>query len=363
MDFVDAVGNLTDRKASLKRESFKAVISALQGTFSPELLESHVDTIIASCLSIIKKNRSSSEEVLQSLELLGLLAITLGPEGSRLLQESYVEVKALFCPAHPNKVRCAALETRSLLEFICTFDHVDTLSSLEELASVFNNVDEVPEVKETALDAFSLLASLLDPKCLATDVATLFMEDICNLLHEDSQGVQLSAGTALALISEARVEHVEPEADDLYNVVANVSTRVEELSHENTKFLSKKAKAKIRSNFRDIFLTIDAGETHPEVINFGREKLVCDTWPSIVHLQRLRNVLSTGLNSHLKHNSLLRQIFEHEITDKGEKLVGRDKRLLQSRNSIVEKQRSVQSHFERGVLREESLFEEAPPAM
>ena len=69
--------------------------------------------------------------------------------------------------------------------------------------------------------------------------------------------MQLSAGTALALISEARVEHVEPEADDLYNVVANVSTRVEELSHENTKFLSKKAKAKIRSNFRDIFLTID----------------------------------------------------------------------------------------------------------
>ena len=49
-----------------------------------------------------------------------------------------------------------------------------------------------------------------------------------------------------------------------------------------------------------LIIFAQAGETHPEVINFGREKLVCDTWPSIVHLQRLRNVLSTGLNSHLK---------------------------------------------------------------
>lgn len=57
------------------------------------------------------------------------------------------------------------------------------------------------------------------------------------------------------------------------------------------------------------FLLSQTGESPDELIKFGQESIDLDSWVRRRQYSALREVLGSGTNTHLKENSLLREIF------------------------------------------------------
>jgi hypothetical protein len=83
------------------------------------------------------------------------------------------------------------------------------------------------------------------------------------------------------------------------------------LANDPAKYRSKKDKKQQRSSFRDILKTLEqGGEFDTQVIKFGAESLYLDNWLRRKQYETLKELVGSGMNTHLQENEFVRDIFE-----------------------------------------------------
>lgn len=82
------------------------------------------------------------------------------------------------------------------------------------------------------------------------------------------------------------------------------------LANDPAKYRSKKDKKQQRSSFRDILKTIDQGDFDTQVVRFGTESLHLDNWVRRKQYETFRELVGSGMNTHLQENEFIRDIFE-----------------------------------------------------
>jgi hypothetical protein len=82
------------------------------------------------------------------------------------------------------------------------------------------------------------------------------------------------------------------------------------LANDPAKYRSKKDKKQQRSSFRDILKTLEQSDFDTQVIKFGGESLYLDNWLRRKQYETLKELVGSGMNTHLQENEFVRDIFE-----------------------------------------------------
>jgi len=107
------------------------------------------------------------------------------------------------------------------------------------------------------------------------------------------------------------------------------------LANDSAKYRSKRDKKQQRSSFRDIVKMIEECEFNNQTIKFGTENLFIDNWIRRKQYETFKELLGTGMNSHLQENEFVRDIF-----DLGLPIVSSDSSRRAAMNSMSHVQRA-----------------------
>lgn len=133
---------------------------------------------------------------------------------------------------------------------------------------------------------------------------------ISQLLDSPHLDLRVSAGETLAAIHEILSgwnSHFELDnCDELLDKLRSLAT-------DSSKHRAKKDRRIQRSTFRDVLRLIQGDTQDPpslfEVVRFGREQLLIQSWCKKRQYDSFRAILGPGMNIHLATNHLLRDIF------------------------------------------------------
>ena len=145
--------------------------------------------------------------------------------------------------------------------------------------------------------------------------------------------MRIIAGETIALLFELAQcdSHSDLASFDDDDLIELLKT----LANDAAKYRSKRDKKQQRSSFRDILRTIEEGEFNNQTIKFGTENLVIDNWIRRKQYDALKELLTTGMNTHLQENEFVRDVF-----DLGMPLVSSDSSRRANLNSMSHTQRA-----------------------
>jgi len=303
--------------------------------------------------------RGSATEALAATRGLGLLVVTLGLEDGA--ERVWTEVGNALIKCAGNKLkavelRCGALDTYSLACFVAESDPLTTLEVMAGLTCLWHTDSHA--VRECAVRGWTLLASTLSGSLL-DDTFEDLLGKLTMLLEDPAVDVRRAAGEAVALL---HVFGLELESDDMEccsdgeSSVASNSTGVSRMSGIDSamdrmrdltgpkgqvKKRSKKARAAMRSTFREVCSFVEDGIVAEAKVKLKGTVLVVNDLPGIVQLNFVRKVLAGGFQTHLHDNELLHQIFQY-CPGNGAvpKLTKSEKRMFRSPQSDATKLRT-----------------------
>lgn len=91
--------------------------------------------------------------------------------------------------------------------------------------------------------------------------------------------------------------------------VDDLCSKLRQLATDSHKYRAKKDRKQQRSSFRDILRAVEENEAPEIQVKFGREVLDIDSWSRKHQYDSFCHALGSGMNLHLTHNELLREIF------------------------------------------------------
>lgn len=112
--------------------------------------------------------------------------------------------------------------------------------------------------------------------------------------------------------------------------------------HAGGKGQPKKERAVQRSSFRELLAAIEDGVAPQVSVKLpAGNALKFNSWTEIIQLNVIRRFLGEGFQTHMQGNPLLHEIFDFvPQAEKRKTLSTKEKRMLQSPNSIVSKART-----------------------
>lgn len=135
------------------------------------------------------------------------------------------------------------------------------------------------------------------------------MKSFQDFLKSPDVDLRIVAGETIAFLYELALcdSHSDLsmfEADSLIDLLTA-------LANDSSKHRSKKDKKQQRVIFRDILKTIADGNAFDgQTIKFGSESLFLDNWVRRKQYDTLRELLGTGMNTHLLENEYVRDLFD-----------------------------------------------------
>jgi hypothetical protein len=150
---------------------------------------------------------------------------------------------------------------------------------------------------------------------------------LVRLLDSADVDLRIGAGEAIAVIYEGARFFDEdfgfaisslPEEGESTEQVASTAVDVDlddlcfklrQLATDSHKYRAKKDRKQQRSSFRDILRAVEENEAPDIRVKFGRETLDIDSWARKHQYDSFCHLLGSGMNLHLTHNELVREIF------------------------------------------------------
>lgn len=135
------------------------------------------------------------------------------------------------------------------------------------------------------------------------------MKSFQDFLKSPDVDLRIVAGETIAFLYELALcdSHSDLsmfESDELIDLLTT-------LANDSSKHRSKKDKKQQRVCFRDILKTIADGDVFDaQTIKFGVESLYLDNWVRRKQYDTLRDLLGTGMNTHLQENEFIRDLFD-----------------------------------------------------
>ncbi|KAG0581705.1 hypothetical protein M758_3G009800 [Ceratodon purpureus] len=361
--FVEA---LYQKRASMREAGLKGLIDAFTSSVLTEFAEDQCETLSNRFINSVKVG--SGPEAAQGARALGLLAFTVGAGSNAqgILSDATPHLWKVARVGPSIAARSAALETLGVLTFIGAADLESTEATMELLWSIINhkhspedqktgiNVPPGP-VKVSALVAWSLLLSTVDARKVSSHHLSKSLPVLSNLLKNDDLGVRTAAGEAIALLyemtdSSAPTEDDAEDSEDHEVPIARATIPEDEVVeqmkalsvHAGGKGAPKKERAVQRSSFRELLASIENGVAPQVSVKLqGGKTLKFNSWTEITQLNVIRRFLSEGFQTHMQGNELLHEIFDFvPQAEKRKALSTKEKRMLQSPNSVVSKART-----------------------
>lgn len=361
--FVEA---LYQKRASIREAGLKGLIDAFTGSVLTEFAENQCETLSSRFINSVKVG--SGHEAAQGARALGLLAFTVGAGSSAqgILSDATPHLWKVARVGPSIAARSSAVETLGVLAFIGAADLESTEATMELLWSIINhkhspedqgtgiNVPPGP-VKVSALMAWSLLLSTVDPQKVSSRHLPSSLPVLSRLLKNDDLDVRTAAGESIALLYEmtdsapSTEEDAEDSADDEVPVARatipedQVVEQMKALSvHAGGKGAPKKERAVQRSSFRELLASIENGVAPQVSVKLpAGNTLKFNSWTEIIQLNVIRRFLMEGFQIHMQGNELLHDIFDFvPQAEKRKTLSTKEKRMLQSPNSVVSKART-----------------------
>jgi len=201
---------------------------------------------------------------------------------------------------------------------------------------------------QTCLDMWCLLITRVD-KHIVVDEYLSSLEYIIRYLSSDYElWLRLSAAESLALLASIVYDNEnsnEREYSKFYfNGYFDVMEVVDILQTTNevqNRKISKKDREKQRHSFKEVFHTIETGESPTEELTVNLNKFYFSSWTDIKRLEVFRNILGSGFLLHLQYNPIISRLLGIRIEPVDKTTLKSDKQIRMVYSSAEEKERTV----------------------
>lgn len=393
LDSLSLASTLTSEKSPKKREQglrtlFKAITQYTAGDSDIEYIRSRLeDTILPLCKTCLKGG-TSSEEQYASCRVLEATSILLGGDEHDFAEGIYTLLsRVVKVTSRAMQARGAALNALAMAFFICASEVNSSdkvLDLCEQVSSPEFRGEPVPSIlRATALNCWALLSTTLHDEHLAGDDikngegrGLIFLPLLSDCLNSTNLNLRCAAGECVALIHEARLDLGLDSGEDnnasdrrycrgswhgseSESLIDEIKFKIEELSVESGKQLSKKVKKYQKQRFREIMATVLNDEPPNEILTLRGGQLSLTNWKEIIQLNFIRHCLQSGFQIQLMTNSTLQLIFEEcgvAVTNSSN-ISQLEKRLLMSKaSSSSKKAYKERSKRRKSRIRAQNLF-------
>jgi len=193
---------------------------------------------------------------------------------------------------------------------MCTFIQAPDLLAVE---SVMHDCEEIFQkcklepVIAAAVRSWTLLLSIA-PNTSIPPLMHSLLPVLNGLLERAEMSVRIPVGQALALLFELARETDEDLLDSSDSAVAY--DLIQQLATESNRYTARKDRNQQRACFRDFLQTLQDGSVPERGVKMGKEVLMLDSWAKLVQYSAFRDLLGSGMNTHLQGNDLLREVFQ-----------------------------------------------------
>ncbi|XP_024358487.1 uncharacterized protein [Physcomitrium patens] len=368
---------LYQKRASIREAGLKGLIDAFTSTDLTDFAEGQCETLSSRFINSVKVG--AGNEAAQGARALGLLAFTVG-DGSnaqQILADATPHLWKVARVGSSPAARSASLQALGHLAFIGAVDLEATEATMELLWSLINHRRSVEDqktginsppasVKVSALMAWSLLLSTVDSQKVSSHHLQSSLPVLSSLLNSEDLALRTAAGESIALLYEMTnssgfAGDVEDSVDDIVPPVSRPSNSsvassaratvpedevIEQMKalsvHAGGKGQPKKERAALRSSFRELLAAIEDGVAPQVSVKLpAGNTLKFNSWTEIIQVNAIRRFLGEGFQTHMQGNPLLHEIFDFvPQSEKRNTLSTKEKRMLQSPNSVVSKART-----------------------
>lgn len=323
----EAIDGLTERSAKYRKECLNTIVQSFISSDVSNLLERYQETLCDNLEKCLKKG-GGDEQALAAFAV-SAVAVQLGLEGAQQqdtncnMFSTYSKflIKIIVDKTASINARTKCCQGLGVLAFL----EIDEMDEVYQCLSAFEAVfkdsflkgDKTPptvaplvsDLHAAALSSWTLLISIC-PWTKVMEVAQNILCKLPELLTSSNVNLRMTAGDTIALFFEIiRSEDAQYLLKRLLDQKALVAD-LKELATDSSKSRSKKDKKAQRSNFRDVLRSIENDEAPEVTVKFGNEALYISTWTTRQQYTFFKDLLGTGVNFHLKYNSLLRDIFD-----------------------------------------------------
>ncbi|KAI0137784.1 interferon-related developmental regulator-domain-containing protein [Hypoxylon sp. NC0597] len=319
---------------------------------SAEEIDAQINEIIPMLLKSVR-GRRTPQGVMWALKALMMTILTSG--GENLHDRVYPTLKSLcqnsdYDDDENEMIKATAIKAMSI-SIMCGGGSVTAAEEfLEFLMEIIQSDGHVIDagdnatVVTAALNAWGFVASGLDN---LEEQSTEALEAFTEQLDSSDVEVQVAAGSNIALLLESAREY-EEETGEAWNMRYDqdgLLRRLNALTKESSKSISKKDRRQLHTNFSSIVTSLEHGkgpgystakrfatnphtggnksDFHDDYQEYGyRQKLriqnisiVIDSWSLSARLGMLKSVLGGGLASHYLNNPVVRDLLSGAKTE------------------------------------------------
>ncbi|KAI1315188.1 Interferon- developmental regulator 2 [Mortierella claussenii] len=345
----DAIEELNEKRASTREEALSKLQTIMSQRFTADVLDTQRDDLMDSLKKSIKKG--GTRECVLAANVISLVFITIGEDDEKMFTDLAPLLKYTITNHEQTEVKAACIHALGTACFISstpqpshlpTYDLLGFFSEIAVSSGASANAPQNSETLAAALEAFSVLYAGLFPR-LGPKVITMHARRFFNniipgaktLLEHPSVEVRVAAGEAIATMLEI-LDHYQRQRDDgdfsddednldtyndddpedmdevtgdfRYEDLNGLVAALGALSTDSNKHRSKKERSTGRSAFRDILKSVESQEQPTESLKLKDYDVEFDGWVEIIQLHYLRDRLTSGLQTHFVHNTMIHTI-------------------------------------------------------
>ncbi|KAG0353308.1 interferon-related developmental regulator-domain-containing protein [Gamsiella multidivaricata] len=345
----DAIEDLNEKRSSTREDALTKLQTMISNRFTADVLDTQRDEFMDLLKKSIKKG--GTRESVLAANVISLVFITIGEDDEKMFTDLAPLLKYTITNHEQTEVKAACIHALGTACFISstpqpshlpTYDLLSFFSDIALSSGASVNAPQNAETLAAALEAFGVLyAGLfpdLGPKQITMQARRFFNNIIPGaktLLEHPSVEVRVAAGETIALMLEI-LDHYQRQREDgefsddedveetyneddpedleevtgdfRYEDLNGLVAALGALSTDSNKHRSKKERSAGRSAFRDILKSVESQERPTESLKLKDYDVEFDGWVEIVQLHYLRDRLTSGLQTHFVHNTMIHTI-------------------------------------------------------
>ncbi|KAF9094001.1 Interferon- developmental regulator 1 [Mortierella sp. AD031] len=344
----DTIEELYEKRASTRETALTRLVDLMSQHFTADALESQRDDLMELLKKSVKKG--GTRECVLAAEAISLVFITIGEDDEKMFTDLAPLLKYTITNHESTEVKAACIYALGTACFISSTpqpSHLPTYELLNFFADIAlssgasANASQNGETLAAALEVFGVLyAGLfprLGPKPITMQARRFFNQMIPAakaLLEHPTVEVRVAAGETIALMLEI-LDHYQRQRDDgdisdeeenetyndddpedieevtgdfRYDDLDGLVAALGSLSTDSSRHRSKKERSAGRSAFRDILKSVESQERPNESLKLREYDVDFDGWVEILQLHYLRDRLTSGLQTHFVHNTMIHTI-------------------------------------------------------
>ncbi|KAF9580084.1 Interferon- developmental regulator 1 [Lunasporangiospora selenospora] len=343
----EAIEELNEKRSSTREEA----LTKLQAFIAAEALDSQRDDLMELLKKSVKKG--AAKECILACNVISLVFITIGEDDEKMFTDLAPLLKYTITNHENTEVKAACIYALSTACFISstpqpshlpTYDLLSFFSEIAISCGASVNASQNPETLKAALESYSVLYANLFQRLGRDRQLTMqarryfnnIMPALKSLLDHSNVDVRVASGETVALMleilddyqrkredeefsddeAEASETYNDDDPDDMdevtgdfrYDDIQGLVAALGALSTDSSRHRSKKERSAGRSAFRDILKSVESNERPFESLKLREYDVDFDGWVEITQLRFLRDRLTSGLQTHFVHNSMIHSI-------------------------------------------------------